>query len=120
MVNLSSTRCGHHWLHARGHPGRALEHQWLRISGQREEPTVLPKEQVIEGLRAMYEQNVFKRAALHVIVTMLNDEQTSIPRNTFMKLDANGDGLISEKDIADTAGELVDFYGDCSETCRED
>ena len=25
-----------------------------------------------------------RRAALHVIVTMLNDEQTSIPRNTFM------------------------------------
>lgn len=74
------------------------------------------------GLQSMYEQNVFKKAALHVIaprslslavssndfkvylmylflfvfalysisnviskeVTMLNDEQTSIPRNTFM------------------------------------
>ena len=77
----------------------------------------------IAGLQSMYEQNVFKKAALHVIaprslslavssndlnkvylmylfllvfalysisnviskeVTMLNDEQTSIPRNTFM------------------------------------
>lgn len=86
----------------------ALEHPWLRVSRQREEALVLPKEEVVEGLKTMYEQNVFKRAALHLIVTMLNDEQTSIPRNTFMKLDANGDGLISEE-------ELVDFYGECPE-----
>jgi len=86
----------------------ALEHPWLKISRQREEPQVLSKEEVVEGLQTMYQQNVFKRAALHVIVTMLNDEQTSIPRDTFMKLDGNGDGLISQE-------ELRDFYGDCSD-----
>lgn len=90
----------------------ALEHPWLRVSRQREETLVLAKEEVVEGLKTMYEQNVFKRAALHVIVTMLNDEQTSIPRNTFMKLDANGDGLISEE-------ELVEFYGACPELVAE-
>ncbi|CAJ1398887.1 unnamed protein product [Effrenium voratum] len=37
---------------------------------------------------------------------MLNDEQTSIPRDTFMMLDANGDGLVSEQ-------ELAEVYGPC-------
>eukprot|EP00913_Durusdinium_trenchii_P009245 g8690.t1 len=80
---------------------QACQHPYLNLTRRQDEPPVLPKEDVLEGLQSMHEQNV--KAALHLIVTMLHDEHTSIPRNTFMKLDANGDGL-----------ELEDFYGECS------
>ncbi|CAK8985372.1 unnamed protein product [Durusdinium trenchii] len=86
---------------------QACQHPYLNLTRRQDEPPVLPKEDVLEGLQSMHEQNVFKKAALHLIVTMLHDEHTSIPRNTFMKLDANGDGLVSIE-------ELEDFYGECS------
>jgi len=82
----------------------ASEHPWLRRHKVKEEATVLTKEEVVTGLQTYWELNVFKRAALHVIVTMLNDEQTSIPRNTFMLLDSDGDGIISETEFADVFG----------------
>ncbi|CAJ1369128.1 unnamed protein product [Effrenium voratum] len=84
----------------------ALEHPWLKTSKDKHEVTNLSKEEVVEGLQSFDKLNVFKRAALHLIATMLNDEQTSIPRDTFMMLDANGDGLVSEQ-------ELAEVYGPC-------
>eukprot|EP00747_Dinoflagellata_sp_TGD_P222034 gnl/TRDRNA2_/TRDRNA2_93787_c2_seq3.p1 gnl/TRDRNA2_/TRDRNA2_93787_c2~~gnl/TRDRNA2_/TRDRNA2_93787_c2_seq3.p1 ORF type:complete len:661 (-),score=144.14 gnl/TRDRNA2_/TRDRNA2_93787_c2_seq3:91-1896(-) len=60
---------------------------------------VVLKPSMIENLRNFRSHNKFKRAALHVIVSMLDEENIHEPREIFMNLDIDGDGMFSVEEL---------------------
>jgi calcium-dependent protein kinase len=50
---------------------------------------------MVDNLRGFRSQNKLKKAALQIIANQLNEDQIKALRDTFMTLDANGDGKLT-------------------------
>jgi len=72
----------------------ALDHRWFQKHiQQKRESQVRPS--IVARLHAFRCQNKFKKAAYHLIASMLNEEHLKPVRDEFMYLDNDGDGLIN-------------------------
>jgi len=56
---------------------------------------------MIDNLKSFQSANHFKKAALQVVATEMNDTQIKALRDTFLALDTNGDGLLSAQELRD-------------------
>jgi len=54
---------------------------------------------MIDNLKSFQSANHFKKAALQVVATEMNDNQIKALRDTFLALDTNGDGLLSAQEL---------------------
>jgi len=54
---------------------------------------------MVDNLRGFRSQNKLKKAALHIIAGQLNEDQIKALRDTFMKLDSNGDGKMTVAEL---------------------
>lgn len=87
---------------------QALHHTWIAHTAPRATGVNLKNQpQLIDNLRSFRSQNLLKKAALQIIAGQLDEAQIKGLRETFMSLDANGDGLLSMDELAaglDSAG----------------
>jgi len=77
---------------------QAVEHVWIKHLAPRATDAPLTSG-LVDNLRGFRSQNKLKKAALHVIASQLKEEQIKALRNTFMSLDANGDGLLTADEL---------------------
>eukprot|EP00930_Biecheleria_cincta_P057642 TRINITY_DN43541_c0_g1_i1.p1 TRINITY_DN43541_c0_g1~~TRINITY_DN43541_c0_g1_i1.p1 ORF type:complete len:643 (+),score=153.31 TRINITY_DN43541_c0_g1_i1:24-1952(+) len=56
--------------------------------------------EVLSGLQAFRRENKFMKAALHLVVSLLSEEQIRLPRQAFMQLDLDGDGWVSQSELS--------------------
>jgi len=77
---------------------QALNHVWIRNKAPKATDINL-QESLIGNLRGFRSQNKLKKAALHVIASQLGESQIKALRDTFMALDANGDGLLTVSEL---------------------
>merc|ERR1719277_420503 len=77
---------------------QALNDGWVVNTAPRSKNVALHSG-FVDNLRSFQSQNKFKKAALQVIAKQLNDEQIKSLRDTFMALDANGDGLLTPEEM---------------------
>jgi len=54
---------------------------------------------MVENLKGFRSQNKLKKVALHVIASQLGEDQIKTLRETFMKLDSNGDGKMTVSEL---------------------
>lgn len=83
-------------MHAqrRGTAQEALHHEWVvKKAPKGKEFQLQPG--IVQNLRGFRKQNKFKRAALHLIASLLGEESLQASHQTFMYLDADGDGKLS-------------------------
>jgi len=73
---------------------QALNHVWVRNKAPKSQNVAL-QDSLVANLRGFRSQNKLKKAALHVIASQLGENQIKGLRDTFMKLDNNGDGLLT-------------------------
>jgi len=78
---------------------QSLSHAWIRDGLSVEACEVPVEAQIVLNVEGFRSLNRFKRAALQVIASLLSEEQTRAPREAFVALDVNGDGLISLSDL---------------------
>lgn len=76
----------------------ALKHAWIQVDMERIGDITL-KASLVQELRIFRSLNKFKRAAYHVIASMLNEEQIAYPREVFMMLDKDGDGFVNVSEL---------------------
>jgi len=76
---------------------KALQSPW--ISGLAPRATLGRKGSMIDNLKNFQSANQFKKAALQVVATEMNDIQIKSLRDTFLALDTNGDGLLSAAEL---------------------
>eukprot|EP00933_Yihiella_yeosuensis_P034131 TRINITY_DN27667_c0_g1_i1.p1 TRINITY_DN27667_c0_g1~~TRINITY_DN27667_c0_g1_i1.p1 ORF type:complete len:498 (+),score=94.47 TRINITY_DN27667_c0_g1_i1:94-1587(+) len=79
---------------------QALQHVWIKERAPRAAKQPLTKD-FVSHLRQFRTTNKFKRAALQVIATQLSEEKIANLRKLFLSLDANGDGMLTVKEIQD-------------------
>merc|ERR1740121_3181598 len=79
---------------------QALNHVWVASKAPRSLDVPLG-DQVMSNMRTFRSQNRLKKAALHVIANQLSETQIKALRDTFMALDANGDGLLNSQELKD-------------------
>jgi len=77
---------------------RALDDVWIKERAPRSTGAPISAK-LVDNLRGFRGQNKLKKAALHVIAQQLDDNQIKALRETFMTLDANGDGLLTSKEM---------------------
>merc|ERR1740120_385149 len=77
---------------------QALNHEWIKNKAPKAKKVALTSG-FVNKLRAFRSQNKLKKAALHVIAGQLDDSQIKALRDTFMALDANGDGLLTAAEM---------------------
>merc|ERR1712050_537073 len=77
---------------------QALHHTWIKNTAPKAKNVSL-QSNVIDNLRSFQAHNKLKKAALHVIASMLRDDQIKTLRKTFQKLDYNGDGQLTVMEI---------------------
>jgi len=82
----------------RCNPEQALGNQWIKDMVP-QEPTVSFPPGITDDLRRFRSQNKLKRAALHVLASMVPEEELSSARSAFISLDTNGDGLFSVAEL---------------------
>jgi len=82
---------------------QALQHRWLK----QEEEQVEFDDDLVDKLRGFRTLNKFKKAALHLIVSMLSEGQTEKSRSLFVWLDLDCDGLVSMADLTGRLGEDI-------------
>jgi calcium-dependent protein kinase len=85
---------------------QALNHAWVKLKAPKAMDVNIG-DGMVSKLQGFKEQNKLKKAALHVIANQLGEKQIKELRDQFIKLDVNGDGLLSSKEIKDgleTAG----------------
>lgn len=82
----------------------ALDHPWLQSAAQKQKPPTATKKTILSSLAKFCQQNKFKKAAQHLVVSLLNDEQTRQSREMFMNLDTDGDGFVSLEELAQYFG----------------
>lgn len=83
---------------------QALSHDWIKLKAPRA-PNVNLQEGFVQNLREFRGQNKLKKAALHIIAGQLSESQIKGLRETFTALDANGDGLLTLKELRDALGQ---------------
>jgi len=77
---------------------QALNHVWVKNKAPKS--TNVPIQgSLVNNLRGFRSQNKLKKAALHVIASQLGESQIKALRDTFMTLDANGDGLLTVNEL---------------------
>merc|ERR1719487_1452513 len=77
---------------------QALNHVWVRNKAPKAQNVSL-QNSLVENLRGFRSQNKLKKAALHVIASQLGESQIKALRDTFMRLDGNGDGLLTSAEM---------------------
>mmetsp|Transcript_86316 Transcript_86316/g.222299 ORF Transcript_86316/g.222299 Transcript_86316/m.222299 type:complete len:508 (-) Transcript_86316:486-2009(-) len=83
---------------------QALNHDWIKLKAPRAGNANL-QESFVQNLREFRVQNKLKKAALHIIAGQLSEGQIKGLRETFIALDANGDGLLTIKELRDALGQ---------------
>lgn len=78
----------------------ALNHIWIREKAPRAQSCPL-QSSLFENLRSFRSTNKLKKAALHVIASQLSEDRIRSLRETFQALDANGDGMLSVRELKD-------------------
>ncbi|CAK0881917.1 unnamed protein product, partial [Prorocentrum cordatum] len=86
---------------------QALQDDWF-ITNQRlsEVAEVLLEPTLLKNLRGFRSLNKFKRAALQVIVSLLDEAHIGRCREAFIWLDENGDGVLSINEVKDKLKQL--------------
>merc|ERR1719163_567800 len=70
---------------------------WIeKFCGRKNVPISL---KIIDNIRRFRSMGVFKKASIHLIASLIDDEITKPLREIFMALDWSGDGLISASEI---------------------
>jgi len=77
----------------------ALSHQWLVDHLPSTDDTEHLPMTIIDDLRKFRRRNKLKRAALHVLASMVPEDEISRARQAFISLDMNGDGLFSVSEL---------------------
>eukprot|EP00930_Biecheleria_cincta_P071180 TRINITY_DN58700_c0_g1_i1.p1 TRINITY_DN58700_c0_g1~~TRINITY_DN58700_c0_g1_i1.p1 ORF type:complete len:636 (+),score=98.98 TRINITY_DN58700_c0_g1_i1:95-2002(+) len=85
----------------------ALDHKWLQSTSKKDDAPASPTKSILSSLAKFRQQNKFKKAAQHLVVSLLSDAQTRQSRELFMRIDTDGDGFVSVE-------ELVQYYGSAS------
>eukprot|EP00929_Paragymnodinium_shiwhaense_P114756 TRINITY_DN83250_c0_g1_i1.p1 TRINITY_DN83250_c0_g1~~TRINITY_DN83250_c0_g1_i1.p1 ORF type:complete len:859 (+),score=238.65 TRINITY_DN83250_c0_g1_i1:221-2797(+) len=73
---------------------QSLQHPWIQKFAPKAKYIPMSTE-VIDRLGSFRRYNKFKKAALNVIASLLNEEQLTFTRRLFQSLDVNGDGLLN-------------------------
>lgn len=84
---------------ARTSPQAALSHQWLVANLPPTDDTEFLPMSIIDDLRKFRRRNKLKRAALHVMASMVPEAEIAKARKAFISLDINGDGLFSVSEL---------------------
>jgi calcium-dependent protein kinase len=99
---------------------QALNHVWVRNKAPKAQGGQL-QTSLVDNLKGFRSQNKLKKAALHVIASQLGESQIKALRETFMRLDGNGDGLLTAAEMREglqTAG-LKDIPADLQAILEE-
>jgi len=72
----------------------ALRHEWVTKKAPKGKEFQL-QPGLVENLRGFRKQNKFKRAALHLIASLLSEDHLQASNQAFMYLDSDGDGRLS-------------------------
>merc|ERR1719291_1578291 len=73
---------------------QTLNHEWIANKAPKAKNISL-QSSLVDKLRNFRSQNKLKKAALHIIAGQLNETEIKSLRETFMALDANGDGQLT-------------------------
>merc|ERR1719281_1423460 len=79
---------------------QTLNHEWIKNKAPAAKNVSL-QSGFVDNLRGFRSQNKLKKAALQIIAGQLNDDQIKALRETFMALDANGDGKLTINEMKD-------------------
>lgn len=79
---------------------QVLEHNWLEMVHSQRVKELLPPV-VTRRLKKFRKYQKVKQAALTYIATQLSEKELASLRKCFMKLDRNGDGVLSMEEIID-------------------
>lgn len=74
---------------------QALNHAWIKGKAPQADLSNLLQDGFVQHLRGFQSVNHLKKAALHIIAGQLSEKQIKSLRETFVALDANGDGLLT-------------------------
>jgi len=90
--------------------GEVLNSAWVQQRSRKADSAPVSSA-VIGKLKAFSAVNRFKKAALHVIAYRLDDQHIAKLRDTFVKLDGNGDGMLTLAEMKDACkmAELSDL-----------
>merc|ERR1711972_1214402 len=77
---------------------QALNHVWVRNKAPKAANVSL-QQSLMDNLKSFRSQNKLKKAALHVIASQLGETQIKNLRDIFMRLDGNGDGLLTVNEM---------------------
>jgi calcium-dependent protein kinase len=77
---------------------QALNHEWIKNKAPKATNAQIAPN-FVDNLRGFRSQNKLKKAALHIIAGQLNEDQIKALRDTFMSLDKNGDGLLTQLEL---------------------
>jgi len=87
----------------------ALEHSWFKKSGTADAKVFDPE--VLQNLKAFSEANRFQKAALLAVAYNLTAEEGHELRETFTKMDKNGDGYLSFQEVQEGLGPILERSG---------
>jgi len=78
----------------------ALEDVWVKLTAPRAAKVNLSGG-LVDNLRKFRSVNKLKKAALHVIATLLSEDKIKTLREQFQAMDANGDGMLSVQELTE-------------------
>jgi len=84
---------------------QALQHVWIKQKAPRAKKEPL-NSSLVDNLRQFRSTSKFKKVALQVIASQLSEEKIKGLRQLFLDLDANGDGILSVKEMQDGLKEV--------------
>lgn len=79
---------------------QALNHAFFKRKAPKENPLQLSPE-LLMNLRSFRKLNKFKRAALQIVASLLNEEDIAVLRRVFVSLDQDGNGLLAVSELRD-------------------
>mmetsp|Transcript_43984 Transcript_43984/g.111354 ORF Transcript_43984/g.111354 Transcript_43984/m.111354 type:complete len:642 (-) Transcript_43984:10-1935(-) len=85
---------------------QAFLDKWI-VANEPQLPKAKMPWKVIEDLRKFRSRNKFKRAALHVIASMLPEEDIQEARRVFLALDRDGDGFFTVDELRDCLRKMM-------------
>merc|ERR1712139_443031 len=87
-------------VHKRLTAGQALQHAWFKRKAPKRKLPQLNTD-MLRHLKAFRTLNKFKRAANHVIASLLKDQEIASAREAFQSLDKDGDGFVSVAELCE-------------------
>jgi len=99
---------------------QTLNHEWIKDKAPKAKQVELSG-QFVDKLRGFRSHNKLKKAALAIIAGQLNEEKIKQLRETFMSLDANGDGLLTSAELKEGLAKagLKDIPPDLQEIMKD-